>query len=136
MNLALIVLKVGTVLISATEELELEPRAHLFKPYEVTGKTKTILSSWPPFTTDEHILLHSDDILTVCAPTEKIAKQYLTKTGLSMDDFTPSDVDGPVPVPELLTEEDNILSPLDSGTIVGDDNDDEYEPRYVESDNY
>ena len=130
MNLALIVLKVGTVLISATEELELEPRAHLFKPYEVTGKTKTILSSWPPFTADEHILLHSDDILTVCAPTEQITKQYLTKSGFTMDDFTPPDVEEPIP--ELLTEEDNILSPIDSGTF----GDDEYEPRYVESDSY
>jgi hypothetical protein len=131
MNLALIVLKVGTVLISATEELELEPRAHLFKPYEVTGKTKATLSSWPPFTDDDHILLHSDDILTVCAPKEQITKQYLTKSGFTMDDFALPEVEEPIP--ELLTEEDNILSPIDSGTL---DEDDGYEPRYVESDNY
>lgn len=94
--------------------MEYEPKVHLVRPFEVSGATKVTLKSWPSFTDDEHILLNSDTLLTVCEPNEKVREAYLKKIGKTEDDFKPD------PVPELLTEDENVPDSED------------YEPRYVE----
>ena len=127
MNLTLILLKSGTTLVSQTEELEYEPKAHLYQPYEVSGKAKVTLSPWPCHTDDEHILLNSNDILTVCEPKQNILDSYLKKIGKTIEDFSPEEPKEPIP--ELLTEDENdILSP------IGEDDFAEYEPNYIEDD--
>ena len=115
MNLSLILLSTGLTLISQTEELEYEPKVHLIQPYVVGGKTKVTLTRWPDHTNDEHILLKSDSLLTICEPTEEIIKMYLKKVGKTEKDLTPPSQ------PVILTEEENLL-----------DSDDDYEPRYQE----
>ena len=115
MNLSLILLSTGLTLISQTEELEYEPKVHLIQPYVVGGKTKVTLTRWPDHTDDEHILLKSDSLLTICEPTEKLTKLYLDKIGKTLEDLTPASQ------PVILTEDENPL-----------DVDDDYEPRYQE----
>jgi hypothetical protein len=116
MNLALILLKTGQSLVSQTEELEYEPKVHLYQPYLVSGKTKVTLTPWPDYVIDEHILLSSDTLLTVGEPTAKIKKAYLDKIGKTEEELKPK------PQPVILTEEEQ-LPDLD---------DDDYEPEYVE----
>ena len=82
---------------------------------EVTGKTKSVLTSWPSYTDDEHILLNSDTLLTVCEPNDKIRDAYLNKIGKTLEDFTEA------PAPVLLNEEEDVPEP-----------DDDYEPKYIE----
>ena len=116
-SLALIVLKTGQTLVSQTDELEYEPKVHLTNPYVVSGKTKVTLTSWPEYTNDVHILLRSDDLLTVCEPNEPIVESYAKKVGKKPEDFEVKEEDQP----EFLTE--------DEGEVPeGDD----YEPRYQE----
>jgi len=121
MNLLLVMLKTGQTLVSLSEELDYEPKCHLIQPYEITGKTKLILTPWPPHTDEENILLHSDSLLTVIEPTEAIANQYLKKIGKTMEDIKPKDNR------VLLNEEENVpdLPPVPE---------DEYEPQYIEED--
>ena len=118
-NLALIVLKTGQTLVSQTDELEYEPKVHLLKPYIVSGKAKVTLTPWPEYTNDAHILLRSDDLLTVCEPTESIVESYAKKVGKKPEDFVVNEEDQP----EFLTE--------DEGEVPDGD---EYEPRYREED--
>ena len=123
-QLALMVLKTGQVLVSETEQLDYEPKVHLVNPYLVSGKTKVVLTSWPDYTDDEHVLLNSDSILTVCDPTEKVASAYLSKVGKKPEDFT----DAPEPV--ILKEDSDVQQePLIHDGI---EDDGEYEPRYLE----
>ena len=100
-----------------------EPRVHLIQPYIVGGKTKLTLTRWPDYTNDENILIHSENLLTVCDPTEKLTELYLTKIGKSIEDMTKD------PDRVLLNEGENILDPLTSPMY-----NDEYEPRYIETD--
>ena len=113
-TLAILALKTGQYLISETDQLEYEPKVHLISPYLLGGKTKVTLTRWPQYTEDEHVLLHSDSVLTVVEPTEDIVKLYLSKVGKDIETFTPE------PQPVTLTEEYQIHD------------DDDYEPRYIE----
>ena len=115
MSLALVLLRNGTSLVSQIDQLEYEPKVHMTSPYIVTGSTKVTLTSWPNYTDDTHILLHSDSILTVCEPNEKLAEAYLAKVGKTLEDLTPE------PQPVTLNEEFQF-----------EESEDEYEPRYLE----
>lgn len=89
----------------------------------VSGSSKVTLASWPKYTSDKHILLHSDSLLTVMEPTNAIRDAYLKKIGKTMEDFTPE------PQPELLKEDEHFT---DGESVQPPDFDDEYEPRYQE----
>ena len=117
MNLSLILLKQGLTLIAQTDEMDYEPKVHLLKPYTVSGKTKLILTPWPEHTEDDHVLLHSENLLTVCEPTKAVRKAYMTKAKLTEADLKPK------PERVILNEEEHRLPP---------EPEDEYEPRYVE----
>ena len=80
----------------------------------VSGKTKLSLSRWPEYTDDEHVLLGSDSLLTVCEPSEAVLEAYLKKIGKTIEDFTRE------PETVMLTEDETVPE--------GED----YEPRYVE----
>jgi len=110
MNLALVILKTGQSLVAWTEQLEMEPKVHMFRPHRVSGKTKLSLEPWPEYTEDQHILLTSETLMTVCEPTEKVAELYKKK----------------VEKPEEATQEPTLLN---EESIPEDD---EYEPRYIE----
>ena len=114
MNLALMILKTGQTLIAQSEQLEYEPKVHLINPMEVSGKTKVVLSPWPSHTKDDHILLHSDSLLTVCEPTRELRDKYIKRLGLKEEDLVPR------PAPVMLTEDEQVPET------------DDYEPRYVE----
>ena len=122
MNLSLFVLKCGTTIVSESERLEYEPSVHLIDPMTISGKTKLTLTRWPEYTGDTHILLRSEDLLTVCEPNEKLIEAYLSKVGKTIEDLT-SD-----PEPVMLNEQ----APSDT-SLDAIDLDDDYEPRYVES---
>ena len=116
MNISLLLLKTGEYLISQVEELEYEPKVHLTSPYIISGKTKRLLSIWPLHTDDEHILLNSETLLTVCVPTKDLRADYLKKIGVTEEEL----VERAKPV--MLNEENQDWV----------DDVDEYEPRYVE----
>ena len=116
-NLALIHLKTGQVLVSRSDELEYEPKVHLIEPYIVSGQKKITLTPWPPYTDDSHILLRSDDLLTVCEPTQEILESYAKKVGADPASFSVKEEEK-----VLLTEEDG------DGLPEGK----EYEPEYIE----
>ena len=109
-------LKTGQTLISLSEQLEWEPKCYLHQPYEVSGKTKVTLTPWPSYTDEKDILLHSDSLLTVVEPTEKIRDQYLKKIGKTLEDIQPQDQQ------VLLTEDENVPGYVDE----------DYEPMYTE----
>ena len=92
---------------------------HLINPYLVSGKAKIVLTKWPEYTNDDHVLLRSDDLLTVVEPREDIVKLYLKKVGKTEEDLKVT------PEPVMLTEEEQP---------VFEDDYDEYEPRYIETD--
>lgn len=121
MDLALIILKTGETFISQTEQLEYEPKVHLQQPYQVGGKTKINLTSWPEYTEDEHILLHSDSLLTVCEPTPLVRDAYLKKINKTLKDFQPKEE-------KVLLNEDEQLPTIDDY-----EDDHGYEPRYQET---
>ena len=98
----------------------MEPRAHLVEPMVVGGSSKLTLTPWPKYTDEKHILLHSESLLTVVEPTERVRDAYLAKIGKTIEDFTPQ------PQPELLQEDEQ----LPTGEYP--EFDDEYEPRYQE----
>ena len=127
MQLTLLLLKdQQTYLIAQSEQLEMEPRAHLFEPMVVGGTSKVTLTSWPKYTDEKHILLHSDSLLTVMEPTDVIRDAYLKKIGKTIEDFTPA------PQPELLNEDESVPD----GTPIRDtyyDEEDGYEPAYREA---
>jgi len=109
MKVALLVLKSGVTLISYTDELEYEPKCHLFKPCTFTGKTKVTFSLFPQGAADEHILLNSSDLLTACAPLPELEAAYVKKVGAAPKTTKP-----------MMLTEDEIVP-------------EEYEPRYVEN---
>lgn len=108
------ILKQGQTLVTLTDQLEYEPRVHMVNPMLVSGKTKLSLTRWPEYTEDEHVLLHSDALLTVCEPSQAVRKAYLKKTGLTEEDLAP-----PVE-PDTLDDDETVPEG------------DEYEPRYIE----
>ena len=116
MKLTLLLLKTGQTLIAQTDELEYEPSVHLVDPMEVGGKTKVTLSRWPAHTSDTHVLLHSDALLTVCEPSIPVRDAYLSKIGKKAEDFVEDELEQPV----LLNEDESIPQ--------GED----YEPKYIE----
>ena len=118
MNLALIVLKTGQTLIAQSEELDYEPKCHLIEPFEVSGKSKVTLTQWPSYTDETHILLNSDDLLTVTEPKQNIRESYLKKVGKTEEDLQP--------------KENKVL--LNEGDLIPDPPEDPYEPQYIESD--
>ena len=112
MNIALLVLENGTSLVAYTDELQYEPKCHMYRPHLIGGKTKVTLTPWPEHSVDEHVLLSSNRLLTVCEPTDNVKAAYEKKV--------------PKPLPEpskpvILNEDENVPEV-----------DDEYEPRYVE----
>lgn len=72
------------------------------------------LTKWPEYTDDDHILLNTDSLLTLCEPTDKVRDAYLKKVGMTVEDL-----EGP-PEQVLLTENEEVPEG------------DEYEPRYIE----
>ena len=128
MNLSLIILKSGQYIIAQSEELDYEPKVHLTNAYEVSGTKNTVLSKWPLFTDDEHILLHSESLLTVCEPSADVVKSYLRKTGLKEKDLTQE------PKQVILSEETNaqVIDPVPATQEDLFYDDEEYEPRYIE----
>lgn len=120
MNLSLLILKSGEYIITQSEELVEEPRCHLIEPHSVSGNTKLTLTPWPKYTNDKHILLRSDDLLTVCEPTDKMIQSYLNMIGKTIEDFN------------TQKEPDKVLLQEGEGVPEGD----EYEPRYQEMDDY
>ena len=110
-------------MIAQSEQLELEPRAHLFEPMELSGSTKLTLTPWPKYTDEKHVLLHSDSLLTVVEPNDKVRDAYLAKIGKTVEDFIPE------PEPQLLQEEEQLPQ-----QTFDYDEEDEYEPRYTEED--
>ena len=116
-QLALLMLKdSGLQLISLTEHLDYEPSVHLLSPHVVSGKTKIVLTPWPEYTDDQHILLKSDALLTVCEPSEAVRTAYLKKMKLTEEDLKPK------PTRVILSEEEQVPELPE----------DEYEPTYVE----
>ena len=69
------------------DELEYEPKCHLTRPMVVSGDKNVVLTSWPKYTDDEHILLRSEDLLTVCEPTERVLEAYMKKCGIKASDL-------------------------------------------------
>ena len=118
MQLILLLLKTGQTIVSLSDQLPEEPRVHLRTPYEVGGKTKLTLTSWPPYTDDKDILLSSDNLLTVVEPDAKLRDAYLKKIGKTLEDIQPKE-----PEKVLLTEEENVPDYVDEN----------YEPLYIES---
>lgn len=118
MNLALILLKTGQTLITLTEQLEYEPKVHMVNPMSISGKTKLSLTRWPEYTDDEHVLLNTDTLLTLCEPTEAVRKAYLKKIGLTEEDLKPPEQ------PDILDEDETVPD--------GED----YEPAYAEESLY
>lgn len=117
MNLTLLILKTGQTLIAQSDELDYEPRCHLFQPYEVGGKSKVTLTPWPAHTSDEHILLNSNDLLTVVTPTQSLTDAYLRRIGKTIEDLQP--------------KENKVL--LNEGEVLPEPpEEDGYEPYYVE----
>ena len=120
MQLSLILLKgYQTYLIAQSDQLELEPRCHLFEPMLVSGTSKVTLTPWPLYTDEKHILLHSDSLLTVMDPTDEIRDTYLKKIGKTEEDFKPKEEE------KVLLNEDEQL-PEDTWI-------DDYEPSYREN---
>ena len=115
MNLAIILLKTGQTLIAATDQLEYEPKVHLFCPCTISGKQKVVLTRWPEYTNDEHILLQSDILLTLCEPTDEIAEAYTRKYKRQIDTAKKQ------AEPVVLNEDTIPTEP-----------EDEYEPSYIE----
>ena len=127
MQLSLFILQNGIEVVSQSDQLEYEPKVHLVNPCTISGTTKLTLKRWPVHAKDEHILLRSDDLLTVCEATDEVTKAYIKKFKLSPEDLT-SD-----PEPVMLNEEQQVMS-QDPNMGLGEmpDFEDDYEPRYVE----
>lgn len=118
MNIALVILKNGITLVSQSDELDHEPRVHLVNPMTISGNTNVVLKPWPGYTDDVDILLRSDDLLTVCEPTERVLEAYMKKCGIKASDLNSA------PKQVILNEDQNQPS--------YEEDEDDYEPRYVE----
>ena len=115
-QVALLILNQGLTLVSLCEQLDYEPSVHLLSPMVLGGKTKPTLTPWPEHTDDQHILLKSEALLTICEPSASIRQAYLKKMKLTEQDLMPK------PQRTILQEEEQIPELPE----------DEYEPQYVE----
>lgn len=113
-------------LVAQTSELDYEPKVHMIRPYSVNIGKNVVLTQWPVGTDDEHILLRSEELLTVCEPTEQVVKSYLRKTGLTLKDLAdPQEEDKVVEEPtNLPTSEEELIY----------EDPDEYDPSYIDVD--
>ena len=116
MNLTLILLRSNLQLICLSEQLEYEPAVHMRQPFTISGSSKITLTPWPPHSKDTHVLLRSEELLTVCEPSDQLKEAYMKKTGLTEEDLKPK------PQRVILSEEEQIPELPE----------DEYEPQYVE----
>ena len=82
----------------------------------VQGKQKLSLQRWPDHTEDEHVLITSDNLLTVCEPSPAVRAAYLKKVGLTEEDLKPKEEEK-----VLLNEDENVPEWID-----------DYEPNYSE----
>ena len=82
----------------------------------VQGKQKLSLQRWPDHTEDEHVLITSDNLLTVCEPSPAVRAAYLKKVGLTEEDLKPKEEEK-----VLLNEDENVPEWID-----------DYEPSYSE----
>lgn len=115
-QIALVILKHQNLqLVSLIEQLEYEPSVHLKSPHSISGKTKLVLTPWPDYTKDEHILFNSDALLTICEPSDKLIDAYMKKLGITEEDLKA------VPRPVILNEDEQVPT-----------FEDEYEPQYAE----
>ena len=120
MELTLLVLKNPQVtLVSLCEQLEYEPKVHLKKPHVVSGKTKLTLTRWPDYTEDDHVLITSDNLLTVCEASPTVRAAYLKKIEMTEEDLKPKEE------PKVLLNEGE--DPPEDEWI------DDYEPTYREA---
>ena len=69
----------------------------------MSGKQKLSLIPWPDHTEDQHILITSDNLLTVCEPSPKVRAAYLAKVGMTEEDLKPKEE------PKVLLNEDEQL---------------------------
>lgn len=80
----ILLLKNNTVLISRIEDVgtELgEPDCKLTEPYELKQENgENFLTSWPSFTSQKDLMIHSDSILTMVAPDSDQLDKYQTLT--------------------------------------------------------
>ena len=108
------------MLIALSDQLDYEPKVHLYKPHIISGEKAIVMRPWPSpvFTDDRDILLHSDSLLTVAEPNPEIVKKYLKKIGLTLEDIKPKEDE------KVLLNEDEQL-PEDTWV-------DDYEPNYDE----
>ena len=121
MNISLILLKNGLTLVSETDQLDYEPAVHLTDPMTISGSTKLTLKQWPEHSGDNHVLLRSEDLLTVCEPSENLLAVYLKKTGKTLTE-TKAEV--------TIDEGERPAEEIPYGDPLGDQ--DDYEPHYVE----
>jgi len=80
-----LLLKVDTVLITEINEVgsELgEPDCKLINPYVLKkgNSDDYYLEPWLDFTNQKELMIHSDSILTIADPTDKIVEKYLELT--------------------------------------------------------
>ena len=80
----ILLLKNQLVLIARIEEVSTElgePDCKLIEPYELKQENgENFLTSWPSFTTQKELMIHSDSILTLADPTLDIVEKYLELT--------------------------------------------------------
>ena len=81
----IILFKNNLVLISRLEEVTTElgePDCKLIDPFELKGE---FLESWPSFTTQREMMVHSDSFLTILEPDKNHLDKYqaLTATNVS-----------------------------------------------------
>ena len=86
------------------------------QPMVVQGKQKLSLLRWPDHTEDQHVLITSDNLLTVCEPSPAVRAAYLKKVGLTEEDLKPKEEEK-----VLLNEDENVPEWID-----------DYEPNYSE----
>ena len=120
MQPALMVLKDQTILLALSEQLEYEPKVHLHHPVVISGDKNIIMSVWKPthYAEDNHVLLHSDSLLTVLEPKAELRAKYLKRIGLKEEDLVVKEE----PEQVLLNEDEETPDWID-----------DYEPRYTES---
>ena len=121
MNVSLVVLRTGLTLVAETEQLDYEPSCHMIDPMTISGSAKLTLKQWPEHSGDNHVLLRSEDLLTVCEPSEKLLAAYLKKTGKSLTETTAE---------VTIDEGERPAEEIPYGDPLGDQ--DDYEPHYVE----
>ena len=123
MQINLVILKNGLELVSQMDQLDYEPAAHLTNPCVISGTAKVTLKRWPTHSDDEHVLLRSEDLLTVCEPTERALNAYLKKVGKTTEDLTAESE------AVMLNEEQQQAQIPDISSVPDFD---DYEPHYQE----